>query len=100
METLFDPKDCTEKLENGKGDELINTFGHLVLNTEINEHTRPEKRLQAKILTEMMAIDKPRAIVAMKAWANFVQHASKPRARSTETLKEYIPTRVVDVGEL
>ena len=98
METLFDAKDCTKKSKDG--DDLIDTFRQGVLNPETNHDTRPEKRLQAKILSEMMAIDKPRAIVAMEAWAKFVQQASQPRARSTQTLEEYIPTRVVDVGEL
>ncbi|EWG53945.1 hypothetical protein FVEG_12269 [Fusarium verticillioides 7600] len=67
---------------------------------EVNARSRPEKKLQAQIFLEMMAIDKRRAITTMKAWASFVQSASRTRMTSFETLEEYIPARVIDAGEL
>ncbi|KAF5594936.1 amidohydrolase 2 [Fusarium pseudocircinatum] len=67
---------------------------------EADAQGRPEKRLQAQIFSEMMAIDHRRAITAMKTWASFVQLASRTRMSPFETLEEYIPARVIDAGEL
>lgn len=110
METLLDDNEGEQSNNNNnRNDSLIDMFRQGVLENETptasdkatSQKQRPEKRLQAKILTEMMAIDKPRAVTAMKAWASFVQLASKTRAQSSfPSLKEYIPARVVDVGEL
>lgn len=99
MEKLLDGHEG--KRSNQRNDSLIDMFCEGVMDRETNGHRRPEKLLQAKILAEMMAIDKPRAITAMKAWATFVQLASKTRAQNIfASLREYIPARVVDVGEL
>ncbi|CVK85946.1 uncharacterized protein FMAN_06592 [Fusarium mangiferae] len=67
---------------------------------DVVARSRPEKRLQAQIFLEMMAIDQQRAITTMKAWASFVQLASRTRMTPFETLEEYIPARVIDAGEL
>ncbi|KAK3392844.1 isoprenoid synthase domain-containing protein [Podospora didyma] len=64
------------------------------------EKVRPEQRLQVQILAEMKAIDPSRAKTTMKAWARFVQLASKTRTKPFATLLEYIPARVTDCGEL
>jgi hypothetical protein len=56
--------------------------------------------LQSQILTEMMAIDRDRAIVTMQAWAKFVDLASHTRESSFETLQQYLPRRAIDAGEL
>ncbi|KAJ0114810.1 hypothetical protein J7T55_004551 [Diaporthe amygdali] len=48
----------------------------------------------------MISIDKERAIIAMKAWASFVQLASRTRTAPFETLADYVPARVIDSGEL
>ncbi|KAM7190054.1 Isoprenoid synthase domain containing protein [Naviculisporaceae sp. PSN 640] len=99
MEELLD--DQEGRPENQRNDSLIAMFREGVMNAETEGQCRPEKLLQAKILKEMMAIDKPRAVTAMKAWASFVQLASQTRAQTIfSSLNEYIPARVVDVGEL
>ncbi|KAF5987601.1 dicarboxylate carrier protein [Fusarium bulbicola] len=67
---------------------------------EADARGRPEKRLQAQIFSEMIAIDHRRAITTIKAWASFVQLASRTRVMPFETLEEYIPARVIDAGEL
>lgn len=79
---------------------MLDAFGQTVLDTSMGPMMRPEKRLQVQILQEMSAIDPQRAIVAMKAWASFVQLASQTRSAPFETLAEYVPARVIDVGEL
>lgn len=85
-----------------EGPGILDTFRAGVLDHEIGglEKCRPEKRLQTKVLAEMMAIDPPRAKTTMKAWATFVQLASRTRMKAFDTLREYIPARVIDAGEL
>jgi hypothetical protein len=70
------------------------------LHCDIRPNTRPEKYLQAQILKRMMAIDPVRAVTSMKAWAMFVQLASRTRVQPFETLAEYLPSRIIDAGEL
>jgi hypothetical protein len=58
-------------------------------------------KIQARLFKEMAAIDKPQAMVAMKAWAEFLQlTSSRDRRKQFETLDEYIPYRVWDVGQM
>jgi hypothetical protein len=70
------------------------------LNQQSARRVRPEKKLQTRILAEMMAIDAPRAAVMMNSWATFVQSASQVRDAPPKTLEEYVPARVIDSGEL
>lgn len=79
---------------------MLNAFDSTVLDKDVKPSMRPEKILQAQILNEMMSIDNKRAITAMKAWATFVQLASRTRAAPFETLAEYVPARIIDAGEL
>ncbi|KAI0485836.1 isoprenoid synthase domain-containing protein [Xylaria cf. heliscus] len=76
---------------------MLDTFTHDALNTET---TRPEKRILAQILSEMMAIDSERAITSIKAWEKFVQMATETRKSQFKTLETYIPARVIDAGAL
>jgi hypothetical protein len=80
--------------------EMLNAFGTGALNRRVTAKTGPEKRLQAQMLSEMMALDPARAVTSMKAWARFVQLASRTRSSPFETLEKYIPARVIDAGEL
>ncbi|KAJ6114890.1 fusicoccadiene synthase [Penicillium sp. IBT 16267x] len=57
-------------------------------------------KLQAQIFKEMTDLDPSRAATSMKAWAQFLQLASRSRARPVKTLEEYVPLRVIDAGEL
>ncbi|KAI0548663.1 isoprenoid synthase domain-containing protein [Xylaria curta] len=79
---------------------ILETFSRSALSSEIGPTTRPEKRIQAQILSEMMAIDSSRAVTSMKAWAKFVQLAAETRKSNFNTMDTYIPARVIDAGEL
>jgi hypothetical protein len=61
---------------------------------------RPERKIQAKIVEEMMAIDLIRAKVMLDSWTAFVTSANRERSKSLATLDEYIPARIIDCGEL
>ncbi|KAF2466571.1 terpenoid synthase [Lindgomyces ingoldianus] len=78
---------------------LLDAFSD-VLNQQSSASSRREKKLQAKILSKMMAIDGRRAAVMMNSWATFVNSAARVRVSPPDTLEEYIPARVIDAGEL
>ncbi|KAI0103056.1 fusicoccadiene synthase [Nemania sp. FL0031] len=80
--------------------KMLDAFGDGALDRNVNAKSGPEKRLQAQMLSEMMVLDPARAITSMKAWAKFVQLASRTRSSPFETLEEYVPSRVIDAGEL
>ncbi|KAL3297596.1 fusicoccadiene synthase [Colletotrichum asianum] len=100
---LYD--DAMEKLnlKNDKDDhanDFLSTFGNGALNPNSVATARPEKQLQAKLLFDMMKIDRQRAITSMTAWARFVQLAADTRKAPPKTLEEYMPSRAIDAGEL
>ncbi|KAI0451109.1 fusicoccadiene synthase [Xylaria acuta] len=79
---------------------FLEPFGSGALDCNIHPESRPEKRLQAQILSEMMAIDPARAVTSMRAWASFVQSAARTRSTPFDTLEAYMPARAIDAGEL
>ena len=79
---------------------FLDTFKDDALSDRTGPRATPEKRLQAQILSEMMAIDRPRAITTMKACSKFVQSASRTRLASFETLAEYLPLCATYTGEV
>lgn len=62
---------------------------------------RGEKVIQSQVLSEMMAIDRERAMTTMKAWSTFIeQSAIRERSEPFETLADYLPYRIIDAGEM
>ncbi|KAK7935351.1 hypothetical protein PG985_000846 [Apiospora marii] len=93
--------DLQRPLEVSVADPFLGTFDSRDLLDLAPEPTaRPEKRLQAQIFAEMRKLDPIRAETTMKAWGRFVQLASETRARPFNTMEEYVPSRVIDAGEL
>ncbi|KAK0701925.1 isoprenoid synthase domain-containing protein [Lasiosphaeria miniovina] len=92
-----------KQLPDTGGPGILETFGTGVLDHNIEGSLgklSSTKRLQARVLAEMIAIDAPRAKTTMEAWARFVQLASRTRLKAFDTLAQYIPARVIDCGEL
>jgi hypothetical protein len=59
------------------------------------------KHIQAQIFSEMMAIDRERAITTMKSWKRFVEVvSSRQRLEPFKGLEDYLPYRISDAGEL
>lgn len=57
-------------------------------------------QIQAKLMLELMSIDRERAITLMKCWEKLVGEASgRQRTFHFNTLEDYIPYRLVDVGQ-
>ena len=60
-----------------------------------------KKRIQSKLLQEMIAIDRECALVTMKAWARFLEVGSSRQHDTRFTsLDRYLPYRIMDVGEM
>lgn len=65
-----------------------------------SKHSEKEKII-SQILAEMAAIDPERASISMKSWITYVRlAASHPRSIPFATLEEYLPYRIIDVGEM
>lgn len=59
------------------------------------------RQLQSKMLLDMMKLDRERAITSMKWWAAFVELASgRQHHIQFASLEEYVPYRILDVGEM
>jgi fusicocca-2,10(14)-diene synthase/ophiobolin F synthase len=60
-----------------------------------------KNQIQMQMLQEMMAIDRERAMTTTRAWAKFVQLAAGRQNDTTfANLEEYIPYRMLDIGEM
>ncbi len=60
-----------------------------------------EHQIQSKMLLDMLALDRERALITRNAWAKFVEMASGRQHHTRfATPDEYIPYRIMDVGEM
>lgn len=84
-----------------ENDEMMDAFEQGSQLGFIDSKGSGKKQLQSKILHDMMKLDRERAITSMKLWARFVELASGRQHHIQFTsLAEYIPYRVIDVGEM
>ncbi|KAH7048409.1 isoprenoid synthase domain-containing protein [Macrophomina phaseolina] len=97
-----DMVDNVSKEEGDKlNDQLMAAFQEAATTGKITQALTGKRYVQAQMLLEMMAIDKPRALVAMKAWAEFAELASgREHFTDFASLDQYIPYRILDVGEM
>ena len=80
---------------------MLDAFREAASTGTINSKQSRKKQIQSKMLLEMLSLDKERALTTMKAWAKFVELASGRRHHTHfATLDEYIPYRVIDVGQM
>lgn len=91
---------ASKDVRDASNDEMLEAFEEGAQHGKIEEKGASGKRkIAAQILKEMMTIDPERAMVAVKSWATFVQHASgRQHHVHFDTLEEYIPYRCLDVG--
>jgi hypothetical protein len=60
-----------------------------------------KRQLLAKVLSEMMVLDRERALIAMKGWATFVESSSgREHHKGFENMKDYLPYRCKDIGHM
>ena len=80
---------------------MLDTFREAALTGVITPNQSGKKLIQSKMLLEMIQLDRERALTTMKAWGKFVELASGRRHHTHfATLDEYIPYRVIDVGQM
>jgi hypothetical protein len=94
-----------EKIQiDSENDKMLHAFleGAHDGSISIQPHHKSGKRyVQHKLFQETLAVDPPRAVVAIEAWAEFLRHASGQRAfPAFSSIDEYIPYRILDVGEM
>ncbi|KAI9891309.1 MAG: hypothetical protein M1814_002822 [Vezdaea aestivalis] len=104
-EFAFLHDDVTDNVDQEKGDiandEMMEAFREGATKGSIESKDYGKKQIQSKMLLEMLSIDRERALTTMKAWATFVELASGRQHHTRfATLDEYIPYRVIDVGEM
>ena len=80
---------------------MLDAFEQGALNGSIDSKHSGKRQIQANLLLEMLKIDRERALTSMKLWARFVELAAG-RQHDTQfaSLDEYIPYRIIDVGEM
>lgn len=84
-----------------QNDEVLNGFHEAAESGAIRSARTGKRQMQAKILNEMVAIDRPRALAAMRAWATFMEEgAGRQHDTRFLTLEEYLPYRCKDVGHM
>ncbi|KAL8948519.1 MAG: hypothetical protein Q9222_005300 [Ikaeria aurantiellina] len=102
-------EDLDQQLQSENRHQILNDFGSGDLprmnSMDGNDHTalkaQGAKQIQSRILEEMMAIDKGRALTTMKSWQKFIKVvASRQRSEPFASLEEYLPYRISDAGEL
>ncbi|CAJ2500455.1 Uu.00g033080.m01.CDS01, partial [Anthostomella pinea] len=82
-------------------DDLVDTAGKQEkLSTGTIAYNSAGKRmLQAKILKGMLKIDRPRALVAMEAWAEYLESSGRNHHKQFDGLDDFLEHRARDAGE-
>jgi len=81
--------------------ETLDLFRLGATTGSIPAQTTGKNKILAQMFNEMVAIDKPRAMITAKYWAEFLQlTSSRDRRVKFDSLDEYIPYRVWDVGQM
>lgn len=89
---------CKSDQEN---DNMLEAFREVVQNATVPSTSQGKRQIQMRMLREMMAIDRDRASVSIQAWEKFLQLAAgRQHDVYFTSLKEYIPYRILDVGEM
>ncbi|KAF1993843.1 terpenoid synthase [Amniculicola lignicola CBS 123094] len=104
-EFAFIYDDATENIAHDRAEadmaQTLDLFMQGATTGYVDPRGSGKNKIQAQIFNEMAAIDRPRAMVCMQAWAEFLQlTSSRDRKVRFDTLDEYIPYRVWDVGQM
>lgn len=89
-----------------ENNEMMNAFLEAAhtgsIDSSASEAARAgKKRIQSQLFLEMLSIDPECAKTTMKAWARFVEVGSSRKHETRfQTLDEYLPYRIMDVGEM
>ncbi|KAK6213609.1 fusicoccadiene synthase [Colletotrichum tabaci] len=109
-EFAFLHDDVTDQVDFERGEvennEMMNAFLEAAhtgsIDSSASEAARAgKKRIQSQLFLEMLSIDPECAKTTMKAWARFVEVGSSRKHETRfQTLDEYLPYRIMDVGEM
>ena len=80
---------------------MLDAFREGAQTGSIDSRDSGKKQIQSQLLREMVAIDRDRALTTAKSWAQYVQLAAgRQHDVHFATLEQYIPYRILDVGEM
>ncbi|KAI0846488.1 putative geranylgeranyl diphosphate synthase [Daldinia vernicosa] len=104
-EFAFLQDDATDILSQQEGHinngEVLDAIREGERNGTIDALKSGKRQMQAKILNTMIAIDRPRALAAMRSWAKFMeQGAGRQHHLRFQTLEEYLPYRSKNIGHM
>lgn len=70
-------------------------------NIDFSSFADGKRKMQAKLMLDMVQIDEACAKTTIKVWAKFVEQASgRQHGKDFSTLDEYMEYRVLDVGQM
>lgn len=58
-----------------------------------------KSQMQAKLILELLAINEPQAMVLLKCWEGLVKGETGSQHFNFQTLDEYLPHRVINLGQ-
>ena len=58
-----------------------------------------KSQMQAKLILELLELNEPQAMVLLKSWEGLVKGESGSQHFDFQTLDEYLPHRVINLGQ-
>jgi hypothetical protein len=100
-DTLLDILDtASSKVSDVLNADVVDTLSATL---DAGAHTQPSHtgihQVQAKIMLDMMSIDRVRAEVFFEYWRRLAKAQSDTRHLEFKTIAEYLPHRLIDVGQ-
>jgi hypothetical protein len=84
-----------------QNNDMLEAFKQSTETGVIDTKSSGKRKIQANMLLEMLSLDRERALTMVKAWATFVElAASRQHHTHFQSLAEYIPYRILDVGQM
>ncbi|RDW88454.1 fusicoccadiene synthase [Coleophoma cylindrospora] len=89
----------TKEKGDAENDEMANGFQAALNEFAPKVSHSGKSQMQAKLVLELLAIDRPRALVLLKSWEGLVKGESGTQHQGFRTLEEYLPHRVINLGQ-
>jgi hypothetical protein len=78
---------------------MMEAFREAAVTGGITVNSYGKRHLQSRIFLEMLKVDRERAIVAMKAWAEYLESSGRQHRVQFNSLEGFLEHRAKDAGE-